>query len=954
MAYEQLSKVIYDSKVLIPAPFISLSRTTHRTEDGHGVGHTLTATLTGKIVSCRGWDFTGARPELWTGSGYPTDDTDCCKFQNILDMQMVIRETFRIDNEYHWFEIQSLEGSPHPPKKWLARVADVNFKEGNWVQTDEYVITLELMQSAEEYGSETKAKEMANTQHTEKWDIQFDPDNGCAYNLTHSLSCQAKQWAPDDSGTVEDGWKLATKWVKDRLTQLGTEPVPKLDQEVIFDIGFLLTGYLPYNYQKSESADQLGGVFSATETWKLTKDPVLSTISVEYNRVRDGDFTVKVHGNFKSFLNAAGDNPDAAMTAFTTWDNANTAYALANAIYDGGRTLNSCPVNRTISQSHQKRGDDTEVYCSDQTRIVDFSFDFSDGGDHLCDTDITVTEKFSSVPITAVCYSRTISVEGNIQGHRCKDAPDAFLNATNCLALINALALANAVYSGGRTLSLLNTAISRNERKSNIHFSYEFTDEYTNGIKKSETITESWACERRGSSGEPTLSTQIDGTLEALCEVDFADVLAAVPTPASFNITCGHLLKQSINRDETHKRVSYNYSFDEECGTAIVLIDKTTKNGPDKCAITYISVQVQITGIGCTDDIASANAYDALTSLDTSGFAPLGYCRTAHSTMINNTGKVNANYDYSSAGDSETNITKTETYDSADCGIKKTQIQGHIKGCCGALGGAYAAAETAYSNINLTTLCDGYIVSHSKTTNENDATISFSLECQDRPENYVEEKTITTRCDIDQTYTTVVIDGSISPLCITDKAAQIAAGEAALVIILATLPGLATNACTTPGGGVCVTGTPVLKRSSVTKGLINGKISYQYEYACLACPRISGSIEESIEISTNRGGDSIAIVPILGRLCGPLIQNKNTKKETTFSVSITFRFKPNCCVLTKPAGIEAVVNGIISSVTVDCVGGCTRTNTYTQQDTEGWNPCTGRYTRNVSKIIECC
>jgi hypothetical protein len=951
-----VSRVIYDSKALIPAPFVTLSRSTARTEDGKGIGHTLTATLTGQLVSCKGWNFTGATPELYTGSGYPSDDGDCCKFANILDMQMVVRSVFQTSSEYKWFEIQSLEGGPHAPKKWLARVNDVTFQDGNWVEQAKYTVTLELLQSSEEYGGEDEAKLMAHVQHSEKWDVTYDPDNGCSYTLTHTISCSAKEWAPDDSGTKVDGWKLASDWVKDRLSDLAGEPVPKIDDEIVYSIGFLLTDHTPYNYQKNEGADQLAGTYNATETWRLAKDPVLHIFNVEYNKPRDGDFTVKVAGQFKYFLNADNDNTTDAIDAFNAWETANGPYNEANSVYDGAKTLNQCPVSRVVTRTHHKRGDGTEVFCSEQTHIVDFTFEFSDGGSGLCDKDITVVEKIAFTPVGIVCPMRTITVDGMIQGHKCKGNEDQLSNATTCFSAVNPLTLAQAAYTGGRTLLLLSQSVNKNERKGTINFSYEYSDEYTDGIKRSETITESWSCEQRNSNGEPLVTHQAEGALEAVCDINFSDLTDAIPTPESFNIDCGILTRKSISKDEAHKKISYSYTFEEECDIARIDIDKTTKTGPDKCVLTFITVSVQIVGVGCTDTIASNNAETAYNNLDTSGFAPAEYCRTSHTKTVGNHGKISVSYEYSSAGSAETNITKTESYDANDCGVKKTNIQGEIKGCCGAVGGAFAAAQSAYNALDFSALADGYIVSRSKTENQSDGKINFALEYQDQDKNYVEDQSISVRCDIDQSFTVVTIEGNITPLCITDKTAQIAAGEAGWTTVSAGLAAIASGLCGTPGSSPCLSGTATLKRSTVTKNKTNGKISYQNEYVCLKCQRMTGTIEESVDIKFNRAADVVAIVPIMGRACGPLIQNKNTKTAITFGIDVVFRFTPNPCSMSKPSGIDTVVENILSSIqsTVYCQGGCSVRNVYTQGDNEGWSPYTGRYTRSVNKIVECC
>jgi len=190
-------------------------------------------------------------------------------------------------------------------------------------------------------------------------------------------------------------------------------------------------------------------------------------------------------------------------------------------------------------------------------------------------------------------------------------------------------------------------------------------------------------------------------------------------------------------------------------------------------------------------------------------------------------------------------------------------------------------------------------------------------------------------------------------LCITDQAAQVVAGNAAWAEVSGTLGGIAAGSCGSGYG--CDNGIAILKRSSVSISQISGRVQYSVEYACMRCQRVPNSLEESIEITCNKGAIVVALVPILGRQCGPLLQNKFTRRETTISISVNFRFKPNCCNLSKPSGIDDAMNAIISGASgCGCPSGCRIVNIYTSNDVESWNPCTGRYSRQVTKLLECC
>lgn len=962
------SAVLFDSKNIIPAPLVSLNRTTYRTDDGHGVGHALTATLTGRLVSCKGWNFTGSSIEYSDTSTteYPADDGDCCKFANILEMQDKVRSVFNISNDYQWFEIHSLEQGSPVIHKWLARVQDVQFKEGLWVQDAEYSITLELVNSSTEYSD---PEEMSHTQHSESWEVQFDADNGGAYQLTHTISCQSKQFSTDGA-TITDGWEVAKTWVNERLAILAGG----IDSDI--SLGFLVSDYTLYNYQKNQTADQLGGTYTVTEKWMLSKYPVIRNIIVTAETPRDGDFKVKVSGNFKSLLNSTESNGDDAATTFAAWENTNGPYNIAIESIHGlkiGTALKSCPISRSVVENRQfigsTDGTTAEKHTAEVTRVIEFSYEFSDNPESDVDAEVSVSEKNNYIGSSDACAS-TVTVEGMIQGFRCDlsgalDQGARLAKAEAYYNTLNPMALATGVYTGGGSLNLINDSIVKNTRKGTIQFSFEYSDAFTGGFKKEETISEGWSCEARNSDGVALTTIQIDGNIIGLCEKTFADVVGQIPSTTSYSAypTGSYaLVKSSITKDSGNKRVSYSYTFeDDNVDTARIEIERTTRVGPDKCDPIY-SIHVRIKGNGCSDVAAKASAEARFNTFvnDITGYYPTGYTRTSSTVTKTENGNIDASFEFSSFTDAEVTIVTTESYDSQDCGIVKTRVQGEVKGFCySAKSSAYQAAVDAYNELDLQSYCTGYIISKSRTDSESEGKISFTLDCENRPQPYIEEKTVSVKCDYSQPYTIVTIEGSVTPLCIDplgseepSQASILIAGESAWAAVEATLPSLAVAACSFDA---CNTGTATLVRSSITTNKVNGRTQYSMDYQCNpSCHRVTGSLEESVEITCNKGVDVVAIVPILGRSCGPLIQNKNTKKETTVTISISFRFKADCCS-SKPSGIEDAVTAIINSVTgCDCPDGCSDVNTYTISDTDTWSPCTGRYTRQITRLLECC
>lgn len=1115
---DPVSYVIYNSKRIIPAPFLTFNKQYQRSSDGTAVGVTHTVTLTGKLVACKGWTFTGdgGGVEFHTGGGYPADDSSCCKFQNLLDMQEKFRELFHKDNDYHWFEVAFAGNSS---KKWLARVQGIDFKEGPWVEYVDYSVTLEIFDSEE---IDDWQDNIDNT-GTEKWDVQFQPEDGGVYKLTHTLTATSKAYAKDE-GAPTAGWKKAKHFVDERLAAHSAGG--GIDPDIVYNAtGFSIDGYAAYDYTQQFSLDEVEGVYSATETWTLAKNAVIRTVMVEATRTRDADARVKVSGNFKAFADNKLDvdgttNCDAAWTAYTAFDTANGAFAIAQTYYNGFGTLSNCPVNKTVQRTLQQRGDASDTCNAPQTRIVEFSYEYSDAPSPA-DTEISIETKASKqgkvYKSGAYACPHIVNISGSIQGQQCDANKTKIQNADDAYALLDFDALATA--TGVTGLRKIGESKTRNERKGTISFNVEYSDDWEGGLKKTESITEAWDCDRRGGDGAALVTFTVEGTIEALCDVAWGTVVAAIPDPDDYNYgtlvrksitkneregkvsysytfhdddewtvittievtkreqydgTCehhttvqvtfdgkgcsntvalqyaeaalvafspngyedsdevlisksvsknyngkitatweytnlyesglrksetrteawdcntrgsdgeplttitidgtieamcdivvdatlapdssvsgqgvtGYLIRKSVGVNEHERKVTYSYVYSSDTGRAKTEVETTTKQGPERCEVTHTTVQVTITGNACKDADAKTNAEAEFANFNPAGYVSNNSCQLAYSKTVSTSGKISATYEYSTECVAETSISITESYTNEDCGYKHIAVSGSIKGKC-IIGGktAIETADTAYGNLNLSDYCTGsFIISKSKTRNEREGTIQFQLECQDRDgKQYTDEQTVTVRYDIEQG-ASVTIEGQIVPLCDinTGSAGQIAAGLAAWATVEAGIAALATANITDADCEGC---SVRLKSRSVTKSTINGKISYSYTYGCSTCDLVPGAQDVSVEIKHVKPAAVIAIVPILGRTAGPLVQDKGTKTIDLVEVNISVKFKPSCNNTSVPAGTSAAVDGIISGA-ASCDG-----NEYTIADSESWNPCTGRYTRSVTKICEIC
>ena len=100
-----------------------------------------------------------------------------------------------------------------------------------------------------------------------------------------------------------------------------------------------------------------------------------------------------------------------------------------------------------------------------------------------------------------------------------------------------------------------------------------------------------------------------------------------------------------------------------------------------------------------------------------------------------------------------------------------------------------------------------------------------------------------------------------------------------------------------------------------------------------------------ISIVDNNPADVIAIIPVLGRPHGPVLQDISTKTVRTRQLNIECVIEQpeleDCTYASLIAG-KPDVEDIIDEVEPD------GTKVFKTEDSEGWSPSTLRYTRNVT------
>lgn len=155
---------------------------------------------------------------------------------------------------------------------------------------------------------------------------------------------------------------------------------------------------------------------------------------------------------------------------------------------------------------------------------------------------------------------------------------------------------------------------------------------------------------------------------------------------------------------------------------------------------------------------------------------------------------------------------------------------------------------------------------------------------------------------------------------------------------------------------------PTPQAWQINRNPVNGTISYSYTYDTrkLICTDRTDILSESFTISDNSPHQMIAIIPILGRGAGPVIQDLATLSEFTRTMSVEL-------VMLPPTGCpfsSSAINNILGQspywevdVAFDAMQAylsASHDQVFLTNDTDNWDMTNGRYSRSVTWTIGEC
>lgn len=211
--------------------------------------------------------------------------------------------------------------------------------------------------------------------------------------------------------------------------------------------------------------------------------------------------------------------------------------------------------------------------------------------------------------------------------------------------------------------------------------------------------------------------------------------------------------------------------------------------------------------------------------------------------------------------------------------------------------------------------------------------------------NVIDDYTVNTVVDNQEGTTQITVDGTITGLDTRDSDFNITQSKynAARQYFDGIEPTLLSRAQDL--SGETPTSAPV--RKTIGRNILQGTISYSYEYDNNPDPCTSGAISESIEIIENYAGDVFASIPVLGRAAGPVLQDINTVTQTSRQLSIELVMpKTDTCSVSVGIAAKPDVSSIVSGAKP------VATQVFKESDQEGWNWRTGRYTRNITWVYQ--
>jgi hypothetical protein len=239
------------------------------------------------------------------------------------------------------------------PIKCNPRVASIDFEAGIWHDRCEYTITLnadDIIGYINPSGEDLFSQYIKSAE--ENWSLEFNDqaenlDLHQTFRLTHTLSAQGVRHFNVSAGLTMPAWQQARNWVSPRLG---------IDTDRILASGSMnLPAFMQgFNHVRSESVDEMGGIYGVIESWLIASGDALEEFTVETRSgTEDGLTHVSVNGTVTG-LETRNSNFQVTKTKFTaasgTFTNVQNALLSRAQVYSN-TSLNALPISQAIGRN---------------------------------------------------------------------------------------------------------------------------------------------------------------------------------------------------------------------------------------------------------------------------------------------------------------------------------------------------------------------------------------------------------------------------------------------------------------------------------------------------------------------------------------------------------------------------------------------------------------------------
>lgn len=355
------TRVTYNNKRLIPAPYVTINKTYTKSGNGDIIGKIYSITINGTVLAWMGSPKSDG--SFYAEGGYPDDEAVVAKDRlGVLQRkQEALRDLFSTEG----LELSIQTGGGAAPVRCNPRINNISFPGGDqiqWFNKFEYSIELEV---DELYPEQEDDFDQYISDASETWSIETNeqPESLAqprTYRVTHDVSAVGKKFYDANGSQNAEAWQRARDFVLGRLG---------FDEQMALSSGVhnLPSYYNGWNHTRSSNPDIQNGSFSVSESWVLASGSAIEDWSIELTDELSSPYkSVSINGTVEGF-----EERDSNMGLVTTkWANAQSKFTYASGIaftraqnYTG-IDLNIIPLSKTVGRNPLKG-------------TIDYSFDYN-------------------------------------------------------------------------------------------------------------------------------------------------------------------------------------------------------------------------------------------------------------------------------------------------------------------------------------------------------------------------------------------------------------------------------------------------------------------------------------------------------------------------------------------------------------------------------------------------